>query len=742
MRKSGFIIRCMAMLLVSMFLCISVADVKVQAAHNKPIFTTEEQAYIATCDTVEVGCFSSYIPLSYRSGKNDDMQGIFPDYIHLLSDISGIDLKPIPMGDSKSSIDQVEKGEISLAAGVVASNEVIMDKKLQFTHILWNETVVAIKQSNVDFNTFDELTIAIPTSFAYAKYYLKANYKNYTLLELSNTEECLNAINTGKADVALRDAYMASYLLQKPIYADLVIEEALMIPEPVCIIAGTEVDSILIEILDKCILGITDAQDNEIVLKNTVALSYSYTMGDFIYRYQMWIVFLVVALVVVALAFYISIKQRTRILLTQKEKEVYRMMAECDKLTGVYNKDKFYQVAHTCLIENMDKNYDIVTIDIDRFKIVNDLFGLEEGDKLLCYIADEIKKRAEEGTIYGRISSDHFAILRCTDAGAIQPEADLVLLNYPLDMKISLSMGIYHVIDRGMPINLMCDRAFLAADSIKENYVQHIAVYDDSHRDRLVQEQEILNDTVKAFLNHEFVIYIQPKNSLETGEIVGGEALVRWIHPQKGKVAPNKFIPLFEKHGLIAQLDQLVLELTCRQLAEWKENGMKIVPISVNMSRMDFYNPNICEQVIDTVNKYHLDAQYIEFEVTESAYSSDMEVTYQVLKELQGHGFRILMDDFGSGYSSLNMLKDAPIDVLKLDLFFLSDSLETSRSRKIIEAIIHLAREIHMPVIAEGVENKEQLDFLQEVECECAQGYYFSRPIPCENFRKLLDRVV
>ncbi|MCI2061631.1 MAG: EAL domain-containing protein [Eubacteriaceae bacterium] len=427
----------------------------------------------------------------------------------------------------------------------------------------------------------------------------------------------------------------------------------------------------------------------------------------------------------------------------QRYYEMRLKMAEHDELTDLYNKQKFYKCVRERLDEDPAGSYAIMMWDTDNFKIFNDTLGVEAGDKLLCDIADALRSRNTEGTIYARYEADKFVICTKTEDNRISKAVDAALEwfdNYHTFFKLTGRIGIYVIENPGLEVSIMCDRALLAIRSIKESYTSKVAYYDNKIRDKIIEEQELSNDMNQALANNEFVLHFQPQYNYATKELIGAEALVRWQHPTKGLLYPDSFIPLFERNGFISSLDKYVWERSCRYLSNWLNNDNKMVPVSVsvNISRMDIDNPALCDDLTSLINKYHLPQSALKLEITETAYVDNPEHLIELVRELQDRGFTLEMDDFGSGYSSLNTLKDVPVDVLKLDTKFLSKANDDSRSGNILSSVIRMAHRLNLSVIAEGVETKEQADYLKSVGCRFMQGYLFAKPMPAEEFEKLL----
>lgn len=418
-------------------------------------------------------------------------------------------------------------------------------------------------------------------------------------------------------------------------------------------------------------------------------------------------------------------------------------LADYDELTGVYNKRAFCNHVREALDAHPQARYVIFRWDIDRFKVFNDVFGTQAGDTLLREIGSFLHECAIPGSIYGHLESDHFAICipeeRINDNEIVR-KIERWFERYPVAFNFSPRFGVYTIDEPETEVSLMCDRALLALRSVKGSYSNKLAYYDVSLRNRLLDEQELIGSMQMAIDREEFVLYFQPQYNYDTGELVGAEALVRWNHPTRGMLSPGVFIPLFENNGFISTLDEYIWEHSCRTMRRWLDDADRLVPvsISVNISRLDIYNPNLCQTLKSLVEKYHLPPSYLKLEITESAYMETPEQLIEVVSTLQGMGFTVEMDDFGSGYSSLNTLKDVPVDVLKLDMKFLSLGDNDSRGGNILSSIVRMARWLQLPVIAEGVETKEQADYLNSIGCSFMQGYYFSKPMPDQEFEALL----
>ena len=416
-------------------------------------------------------------------------------------------------------------------------------------------------------------------------------------------------------------------------------------------------------------------------------------------------------------------------------------LATYDELTGIYNKQAFYAKTKEMLLDNPDKNFDLLRINIERFKVLNDLFGESTGDKLLRYIGKFLKEINLPLCVSGRLYADNFVV--CYEAGkgdsrrminTLQMVAD----SFAINNRTILSFGLYRIDDKTLPVSVMCDRANMALWKAKGNFKNPYCEYDEKMRQQVLKEQKIINAMERAIQNKEFTLYLQPKYDIEKGTIIGAEALVRWISLENGFISPGDFIPVFENNGFVYEVDKFIWEESCRYLRKWLDEGREVHPISVNVSRIDLYDPKLVQHLVDLREKYQLPSQYLELEITESAYTEDPEQIITITRQLREAGFVILMDDFGTGYSSLNMLKDIQIDVLKLDMGFLKSSAHSAKGGNILTAILKMAESLKMQAIAEGVETKEQVEFLKSIGCRYVQGFYYSKPLPVGEFEKLI----
>lgn len=426
------------------------------------------------------------------------------------------------------------------------------------------------------------------------------------------------------------------------------------------------------------------------------------------------------------------------------EKSKVRFL-EYDFLTGIYGQQKFYQVTRELLDQRAGANFAFIHFDIDRFRIINTLYGSKEGDRLIHFVAGAIRKvmTAYGRGTYGRLGGDVFGMCVPYEDGAaiyhILEGIRAEIRKHSVHYYLETCAGIYLVDDPDMEVAAMHDNAEIAAAQCKGQYMVHDVLYTEEIGQKVLREQHIIDEMDAALAEQQFIVYFQPKYQLKKMAPYGAEALVRWKKPSGEIVLPNEFIPIFERNGFITKLDYYVWEKVCQFIDSELSQGRNPAPISVNVSRVNLYNPDFMDSLIDLIHRYHIPPHYLNLELTESVFSEDAELIQRAVNYLHDAGFTILMDDFGSGYSSLNILKDVDLDVLKIDMKFFSKGNTAEKGAKIIEAVIRMAESLDMMVIAEGVEEKHQVDFLNDLGCDYIQGYYFGRPMSQDQYEKLTN---
>ena len=412
-----------------------------------------------------------------------------------------------------------------------------------------------------------------------------------------------------------------------------------------------------------------------------------------------------------------------------------------DHLTGLYTTEYFYRYGDQLDKYLPDVCMDALCIDINHFHVINERFGMAQGDKILKAIADcLVEVFPYDDSIICRKSADTFLVYcpHQDDYQLIVDKASATVNDAATSIK--LRIGVYSECDKKLDIQSRFDRAKMAADKIRNNYTVSISKFDESLMESEVFAENLVEQFPKAIAEGQFQVYYQPKFNI-TGDkpvLSSAEALIRWVHPESGMISPGAFIPLFEENGLITELDTYVWKSVAAQIAEWKKTLGYSVPVSVNLSRAEMYDPKLVDKLDALISDNGLTTNDIYLEITESAYVRDSSTITDVVAQLQEHGFFIEMDDFGSGYSSLNMISELPIDALKLDMYFIKNAFSKSHNTKMISIVIEIADYLGVPLIAEGVETEEQYLTMKELGCAVIQGYYFSKPIPASEFEKFL----
>lgn len=429
-----------------------------------------------------------------------------------------------------------------------------------------------------------------------------------------------------------------------------------------------------------------------------------------------------------------------------QEAERSRISAKgINSLTGLYKKSRFFQAAEEFLKKTPAECYCLVAIDVEHFKLFNEWYGKKAGDAFLLNIANCLREiQKESGGVTGYMGEDDFCILLPCGYAHLEHLKNRILgyiRQYKGNAGFLPAFGVYEFTDRSVPVSMMYDRAVIAISFVKGNYADRMCRFDALMMQEMEENHVMLSEVQRGLENGEFTFYLQPKCNMATGRIVGVESLVRWLHPNRGLVTPGEFVPLLERSGFIAKLDMYIWNQVCRYLRKWLDEGKELLPVSVNVSRVDIYTLDVVEYFKNLVRRYSIPLHLLEIEITESAYAEEYQKITAVAEQLRSTGFTVLMDDFGSGYSSLNMLKDINVDVLKIDMKFLDMNEQSAdKGLGILEAIIRMAALMGLRIIAEGVETEEQVRFLVEMGCLYGQGYYFYQPLSIERYENLLEK--
>ena len=433
--------------------------------------------------------------------------------------------------------------------------------------------------------------------------------------------------------------------------------------------------------------------------------------------------------------------------ITLYENTLLIQSTENDTLTGLYSRDFFYQYCDRFVKHNADVQMDAIVLNINRFHMINALYGRHFGDKVLCSVSNRLRHVIQtRGGLACRYDADTFYLFvpHLDDYDDLYNSILIGVVEVLKDGDTRLRIGINSVVDTTVSYEDNFGWALQACNLLRGSRNEHIALYDSEMKSAHVREAMLVDDFDKAISEGQFVVYYQPKFNI-TGEkekLVSAEALVRWKHPALGLISPGEFIPLFEENGLISKLDRYVWNEVARQIGEWFEKYGVYMSVSVNVSRVDIYASEMGDYLLDVVMDHCVPADKFLLEITESAYADNSDQIVNVMSELRDSGFKIEMDDFGTGYSSLNMLYALPIDILKIDKSFLKNIIDDDRARSMLKMVISIAKTMNMPVIAEGVEEKAEVDILKDMGCDVIQGFYFSKPLPVEDMNRMIGEKI
>ena len=463
---------------------------------------------------------------------------------------------------------------------------------------------------------------------------------------------------------------------------------------------------------------------------------------------------IILFLLMTVLAFYVDLEYIRFVIMTAYEvvvvlvlvlkyQLIYKRLGK-DDVTKRNNRIEFEKLAKS-ILKSVEGNFVIIHANIDRFKLINEAYGNAVGDKVLRTVHELIDKELVRHEVSGRIMGDDFGILMRFHSmekleerlGRLSGQFEDIKDKNGKTYGISMYFGVYVVEDYDEDISIMLDCANLALKKVAMNHLVPIGVYDDGDKEILEREKTLEMKMQKALENGDFIPYLQPKYELEAETVAGAEALVRWIDKDEGMIYPGEFIPLFEANGFVVDIDLYMFEEVCKLVEKWNKEGRKKITVSVNLSRSHFAIPNFFSSYEKILSKYDIPPGTIEVELTESLFYNDMKSLNELVSRIHTAGLLCSIDDFGSGYSSLNMLKDVNVDALKLDRVFFEQTDNDERGKNIVKSVIDLAQALELHTISEGVEDRSQVEYLKEMNCDLIQGFVFARPMPVSEFEKL-----
>lgn len=715
------------------------------------VFSCTSQAFASSEDdtgkALTAGVFTDRCPIFYIDCETDEIVGIGADLMRFAAESAGftVTFKQIEEGSMKDALDN-EAYDVVLPFGSAVPSS--SGKPTVVSDNLFQTPFTVVTKGSHNLEDLNNIRVGMLQSLAGVSETVKELYPGIQITFYETMAESVDALRAGKVDALMNNSYNWSYVLQKPSYSDLVVHPSTMFSMDFCVgAADTPENRELIEQLNKGIAMLTDMRRQAIILDYTSRQIYRYDFEDYLYRY--WLSILLVTLLIV---FTIMIAIQRKVVLNRQHEEKLRRLIDEDSLTGALSLKGFRKRVTELMIDHSDMRFLILYLNISNFKYINDRVGMEAGDDVLRFLVEKTKEVLGDEEEICRLEGDHFAVLRRISTEEILHQEYEKVVNavrtYFSDrgeeVLVQIYSGIYVLTAEDyekINVDHMIDLARVAEKRVrgsirKEGY----EFYNPEQWVRGMRKSEIISHLPAAISSGEIKVWYQPQYNYNMGKINGAEALCRWNHPKLGWISPSEFIPALEESGLIRELDFFVWETVCKDLKKWNDEGMKR-SVSVNLSRNDIIQgSSICEHFCELIRKYDLDPSQLRIEITETVYTEDPEILINTTKELRAAGFYVEMDDFGSGYSSLNILKEVPVDSIKLDLLFLRESDYPEKSRTIISYIVQMVQALGMDMIAEGVETKEQAKFLQSQGCSEMQGYYFYKPLPLQDFEKAFEK--
>ncbi len=699
---------------------------------------SEENDWLEDHGTIRVGYQDNYMAFCAMDKETGELTGALKDYLEHASSClenANLDFAATAYPTADEALKALKKGEVDC---MFPANLGYYDGEalgVIMTPSIMNSEVYAIVRSseeNLFSNKNNRVKVAVNQGNPNYETFLLDHFPAWKIVYFPDTPSGLRGVADGRADCLLVSNFRINNI-GKLCDKYRLSSVATGVNIDYCFAVDSS-QTELYSILSKAAIVVPDPTINS-ALTYYITEDARFSITDFINDNIASIIAVIIAIILVNIAFIRSFKAEKR----ANEGQQLISATETDSLTGLYNRSFFFEYANRMYMENPNKPMDAVVLNIERFHSVNELKGQEFGDSVLKQVGQDIREfLSNQKGIGGRFEADHFDIY-CEPQNDYKELLDFFqenLMKISQNVVISLRMGVMPWQEGIEPMQLF-DRARTASSIIRGSKI-HLMVYDKEMQIRDDLNQRLINDLARGLRENEFRVYFQPKFEIQCDppKLYSAEALIRWVHPELGLISPDDFIPLFEGNGQISEIDRYVWKETARQIARWREKYGITLPVSVNLSRVDALDPRLEDILNDIVAEYGLDHSSLNLEVTESAYTEDSEQLSSIIHHLREAGYEIEMDDFGSGYSSLNMLSSMAIDVLKMDRVFIRNIEHSEKDVRLVELILNIARNLKVPVIAEGVETKSQLELLKKLGCPLVQGYYFSPPLPSMEFEK------
>ncbi len=698
----------------------------------KYAFSNTEKSYIENHGELKVAYNLQSSILEKYDSNTGNIIGYTGDVINSLEEISGMDIMLTPCANLEECVKLLLDGSVDMICGGVNDSSMAVYGNFYITSPYDSTPIILAARSNSTLGT--NMKVAVPFTHDDAAKHLSAHHPTATPLIYPDIRDCMDAVISGEADAVCAGAYETVYLINNG-YESMAVTGISTTHHTECFAMADNAPAELKTIIGK---SISRFSGNATEISRYKSLTTANELEKTVPAFVVYACFALLALVILGVLVFVLVS------LVKS-----RRASEIDTLTGGRNRNKFIEDTKKLIKKTSADKWALVLFDINKFKYVNDRLGYAEGDRMLERLYKTISDNMEDDEVFARLADDNFA---CTIRNA--PDAELttrmnsifseferrnsLFVKYP----VAFSAGVCRLgqcLDMGkdIDVNTALDRCTIAKRTLKGLHYSSIAFYDGKIRDKDLREKDYENIMPTALEQHEFECYLQPKYGLKSRHIEGAEALIRWNSKEFGFVFPNEFIPLSEKNGFVVELDFFILEEVCRTMRRWLDDGREPVVVSVNQSRLHLNYDDYIWRLREIVDKYEIPYEYIELELTESVFMDNLENLLTIMHKLHDIGFKLSLDDFGSGYSSLNMLKDIPVDVVKIDREFFNGTVNSEKGRAVISTVVDLAKNLDMEVISEGVETLEQVEFLTEINCAMVQGYYFAKPMPISSFEEL-----
>ena len=705
-------------------------------------FSSEEKDWLSGHRVIRIGYQDNYLAFCAADRKTGKLTGALKDYLDYASDCmknAQITFEAYAYPTAADAIEAMQDGKVDCVFPVNFSDYDAEKLGIVMTPPLMSTGMYAVirESEQKEFAQKQEVTVAVNEGNPNYDIFLADNFPGWKSVYFKNTPECLLGVARDEADCIIVSNYRfgnISELCKK--YHLTTVSTGVDIDYCFAINRG---NTALYSIMAKVIKVIPDSVAHAALAyysAEDIHPTFSGFVKDNVSAFILLII--LISAIIISLLF-MSLQSAKK---ANEEKELI-LKTETDDLTGLYNKDFFFEYVNKKYAENPEKPMDAIVLNIEQFQSLNTIIGHGFGERILHALGDEIHKYLQETEgIAGHLETEHFGIYckHQEDYNEFFDRLQNVLDNLTLNASVKFRMGVMPYQEDLEPA-AMFESAQTACNMVRKQFKKRLIVFDETIRTRELYEQHLLNDLRRAIENREFVVYYQPQYDIqsETPKLRGAEALVRWKHPTFGIITPSEFIQLFEQNGQIGMLDEYVWEEAFRQTALWQDKYSVPISISVNISRIDVFDTDLVGTLDGLLNKCGLNRESVNLEITESAYTGNSNNVAQVLTRLNTNKYKIEMDDFGTGYSSLSMLSSIPIDTLKMDGSFIRNIESDEKSAKMVELILNLAKNLKIPVVAEGVETEYQVETLKKLGCQFVQGFYFSPAIPAQEFE---DKII